>query len=247
MKKLLLPSGALALICACASLLITVVVVQGQMDGTAWLLSTICPLVIAFPSGMFFFWQREKLGNALHELSIVHAELAAMHRQLMHKAKHDNQTGLLNRESLVAALDTVSRSGLGCLLVIDADRFKDVNDKHGHPVGDLALVEIAAALRRGVRAGDSVGRVGGEEFAVVLPGAGEVEAAAVAERIRKEVERIDFRPGGIVVPLTVSLGGVAFYCGARSSAVLKIADERLYQAKRQGRNRAVLTTVNAAA
>ena len=65
MKKLLLPSGALALICACASLLITVVVVQGQMDGTAWLLSTICPLVIAFPSGMFFFWQREKLGNAL--------------------------------------------------------------------------------------------------------------------------------------------------------------------------------------
>ena len=197
MKKLLFSSGALALMCACASLLITVVVVEGQMDGTTWFLSTVCPLVIAFPCGMFFFWQREKLGGALRELSVVHAELAAMHRQLMHKAKHDNQTGLLNRESLIAALDTVSGSGLGCLLVIDADRFKDINDKHGHPVGDLALVEIAAALRRGIRTGDFVGRVGGEEFAVVLPGAGQVEATAVAERIRREVERIDFRPGGI--------------------------------------------------
>ena len=82
------------------------------------------------------------------------------------------------------------------LLIIDADHFKKINDTFGHLAGDDALLEIAAAITRGLRVGDIVGRIGGEEFGALLVGADEAEAEAVAERIRREVETITFRPLG---------------------------------------------------
>jgi diguanylate cyclase (GGDEF)-like protein len=89
--------------------------------------------------------------------------------------------------------------------------------------------------------------VGGEEFAVVLPGAGEVEAAAVAERIRREVEQIRFVCGDLTVPLTVSIGGTGCRSDASVSDLMRAADRRLYEAKRRGRNRAIIEPYSAAA
>ena len=109
------------------------------------------------------------------------------------------------------------------------------------------MLEIVAAIRRGVRAGDILGRIGGEEFAALLSGATDEEARQVAERIRKEVEQIRFRPDERTVPLTVSIGGIDCAPEATVSDLMRVADRRLYEAKRRGRNRAVLEPFQAAA
>ena len=126
-------------------------------------------------------------------------------------------TGMLNRESFFAALDGSRRkSDRGALLIIDADHFKTINDSYGHLTGDDALLLIASAIERGVRSGDVLGRIGGEEFGAFLVGATEQEAKRVAERIRREVELIRFRPvDERTVPLTVSIGGITLRRGCR--------------------------------
>ena len=139
-----------------------------------------------------------------------HAQLAAAHRRLEEKAARDDMTGMLNRESFFATLDGSRReSDRGALLIVDADHFKSINDRYGHLTGDDALLLIAAAIRRGVRSGDVLGRIGGEEFGAFLVGANESEASRIAERIRREVELIRFRP---VDERTVPLTGYRFTC-----------------------------------
>ncbi|RVB62687.1 GGDEF domain-containing protein, partial [Mesorhizobium sp. M7A.F.Ca.CA.002.03.2.1] len=152
--------------------------------------------------------------------------------------------GMLNRESFFAALDGSRRkSDRGALLIIDADHFKTINDNFGHLTGDDALLLIASAIQRGVRSGDVLGRIGGEEFGAFLVGATEQEAKRVAERIRREVELIRFRPvDERTIPLTVSIGGTV--CGEEASVseLMRAADRRLYQAKHQGRNLTIIDT-----
>jgi diguanylate cyclase (GGDEF)-like protein len=157
---------------------------------------------------------------------------------LADKARHDDMTGTLNRESFFATLDRSRRkSDRGALLIIDADHFKSINDRFGHLVGDEALLLIVAALRGGVRSGDVLGRIGGEEFGAFLVGASEDEATRIAERIRHEVELIRFRPDGErTIPLTVSIGGTVCGEGATVSELMRRADRRLYDAKNRGRN-----------
>jgi diguanylate cyclase (GGDEF)-like protein len=158
-------------------------------------------------------------------------------------------TGMLNRENFFAALDgSRRRSDRGALLIIDADHFKRINDSFGHLTGDDALLEIAAAISRGVRNGDVLGRIGGEEFAAYLVGATDQEAKLVAERIRHEVELVRFRPGGErTIPLTVSIGGTACAAEATVSELMRAADRKLYEAKNAGRNLAIFEPVQAAA
>jgi diguanylate cyclase (GGDEF)-like protein len=159
-------------------------------------------------------------------------------------------TGMLNRESFFAALDGSRRkSDRGALLIIDADHFKKINDNFGHLTGDDALLLIASAIQRGVRSGDVLGRIGGEEFGGYLVGATEQEAKRVAERIRREVELIRFRPvDERTIPLTVSIGGTVCGEDVSVSDLMRAADRRLYQAKHQGRNLTVLDTdISAAA
>jgi diguanylate cyclase (GGDEF)-like protein len=202
----------------------------------------VCPLVVAWPARGWTLYKGRRLRSAHRELTRAHAELAAAHRRLAEKAKLDEMTGMLNREAFFAAIDgTRRKSDRGALLIIDADHFKKINDNYGHLAGDQALREIAAAMARGGRAGDLLGRIGGEEFAAFLPGATLDEAEVVAERIRRAVEAIDFRPDrSAAVPLTVSIGGT--YCRPLASVaeLMRAADRRLYEAKRKGRNRAVL-------
>lgn len=248
MQTIVWKSAGVGFLSMAASLLITLLIAP-SLDAVSLLMSTVCPLAITLPIAAITFSQNERLKNAHRDLARTHAQLAAAHRQLAEKASRDDMTGMLNRETFFASIEsTRRRSDRGALLIIDADHFKKINDNYGHLTGDKALLEIAAAIRRGVRAGDVLGRIGGEEFAALLVGATEAEATAVAERIRREVELLRFRPvDERTVPLTVSIGGTHCTADASISELMRAADQRLYVAKNNGRNLAVLSGLPAAA
>ncbi len=245
MMRVLIKSGIVALSSVIASLMLTLTIVPalgGMVDGNAILMCTVCPLAIAWPASAYTFRQSERLQTAHRELARAHAQLAAAHRRLAEKASRDDMTGMLNRESFFAVLDGSRReTDRGALLIVDADHFKAINDEFGHLTGDDALLLIAAAIRRGVRSADVLGRIGGEEFCAFLVGADENEARHVAERIRREVELIRFRPvDERTVPLTVSIGGTICGHGATVSDLMRGADRKLYEAKHGGRNLAIV-------
>lgn len=154
-------------------------------------------------------------------------------------AAYDPLTGLVNRREFVRALGSelvrANRNGEPLSLVIaDLDHFKRVNDDHGHLVGDEVLVCVARDLLRSVRPFDLVARIGGEEFAVVLPRSGKREATLVAERIRALVA---LTTCGNLPGVTVSCGLAAYPADADSlRALVKRADDAMYAAKRAGRN-----------
>jgi diguanylate cyclase (GGDEF)-like protein len=125
--------------------------------------------------------------------------------------------------------------------MFDIDKFKTINDTHGHLCGDFVLRELAGCIRASVRREDLFSRYGGEEFVLVLVETPHAEAVHAAERLRESVASHQFRFESTPVRLTVSVG-VASTSGDAAvspSALLKVADERLYQAKRAGRNRVV--------
>jgi len=126
------------------------------------------------------------------------------------------------------------------LLLMDLDHFKLVNDRHGHPVGDLALQQVAQQLRTRLRRTDVIGRLGGEEFGTILPGDGLAEVAVVAEKLRRGIEEMPPMQGGMVTMsthLTLSLGGASLPPDVVDERLLiGYADQALYQAKRNGRN-----------
>jgi diguanylate cyclase len=161
-------------------------------------------------------------------------------------SNRDPLTGLANRRSFEMALereiDRVARAGEpALLLVLDIDHFKRVNDTHGHAAGDAVIRAVAHAVVQAVRPMDLVARVGGEEFAVVLPNCPSSFGPTVAERIRSSVaqQQVMMTPGNFV-QATVSLGAAFAPQWVRSSPLLWMerADRQLYRAKAEGRNRA---------
>ena len=123
------------------------------------------------------------------------------------------------------------------LLMVDADHFKFVNDTHGHAAGDQVLRELAGCLKRGTRSLDVVGRLGGEEFGVLLPGAGEETAAFIAERLRRSVDALRIRHKDTEVRVTTSIGVAEWVPDWSVEDLLEAADEALYRSKADGRNR----------
>ena len=161
--------------------------------------------------------------------------------ELARVARQDPLTGLPNRraldEELGRAVARAARAGTPLsAVVLDVDRFKQVNDAHGHAAGDLVLAAVAARAAAALRAGDLVARTGGEEFAVLLPGADLARAAEVAERIRGAVAGEPVSGPGWALSVTVSLGCAELGPGDDGRALLARADARLYEAKRSGRN-----------
>ena len=234
----------MTLISVVVSLAICAIVFPGPVllfDGYAWTMCVVCPLVVAWPASAYTYWQKDRLNEAIAEARRAHAELGRAHELLSEKARRDDMTGMLNRETFFAMLEQAhARSRRGVLLVIDVDNFKRINDTHGHQTGDAALLEICAAIERSTRDSDIVGRIGGEEFGVFLDGADRPEARRAAERIREEVARIEFRVGEDgTVPLSVSIGGAGHRAATSMSDMLREADRRLYEAKRNGRNRVI--------
>jgi diguanylate cyclase (GGDEF)-like protein len=171
-----------------------------------------------------------------------------LEERLRQLATTDHLTGLHNRryflELTQRELARYKRYGLVfCLMVIDIDHFKGVNDEHGHMAGDLVLKELASGCVRRLRANDLMGRVGGEEFAAVLVESGLLQAAGVAERLRAMAERQQFHVAGQEVRVTISVGVAQVRPADDLTALLRRADEAMYEAKRKGRNRIELAQV----
>lgn len=183
-------------------------------------------------------------GPMIFFLMHKHEQLRYANQQLERLATTDWLTTCLNRGAFTGVvtrqLGRPADNAGGALLIVDADDFKGVNDRFGHDSGDQALREIADAIRLAIRSSDIVGRLGGEEFGIFLTGADLAAADHVAERVRRAVSSIAFRPNGMDCPLSVSIGGAAFATSAQFSDLYRLADQRLYEAKNTGRDRVAM-------
>lgn len=182
----------------------------------------------------------------IHETYLAAEERERLSRELERIATEDALTGVLTRRAFVEKaaklIDGDPLSGRrSSLLMLDIDRFKSINDAYGHPVGDRVLTESARRIRTSVRERDIVGRIGGEEFAVFLPRCSRRQAIEAAERIRRSMERdpISIDEAHAIVA-TVSIGVTTSpEPGMTLERLLIVADKALYDAKAEGRNRAV--------
>jgi diguanylate cyclase (GGDEF)-like protein len=192
--------------------------------------------------------RRAELAEANRHLEAANAEnlslLAEMKKHsalLSHQANRDPLTGLFNRRYLDGALAReVNRVGKEfaplAVAIADLDNFKFINDNFSHQVGDVVLKTAARIFARSTRSGDILARYGGEEFVLALPGATAREADDVCNRVRREIAAYpwyEIHPG---LSVTISIG-VCAEPAATAAEVLAIADKRLYQAKRDGKNR----------
>ena len=181
--------------------------------------------------------------RAGHRILNLQEELMRAREALRQQATHDGLTGLLNRTTILETLDDElarsQRSGQPvAVLMVDIDRFKQINDTRGHLVGDAVLREAAQRLKTTARRYDSVGRYGGEEFLVALPGCDVASAVAQAERMRAAIGSTPFTATGQPIPITVSLG-ISCTPPTAPESLIRDADNALYEAKARGRNRAV--------
>jgi len=151
----------------------------------------------------------------------------------------DPLTGLPNVRALEETVSHLNRSEQDCFLLLDLDHFKQVNDQHGHLIGDEVLRTVAGVLRRETRPGDLVCRYGGEEFAVLLRDCQPDQATDVAERIRRSVAERSVKTDTGTVRVTISGGLITFDPARAFGKQFEEADRRLYQAKESGRNRIV--------
>lgn len=222
-----------------ASLLITYVVlsVTGyEKAPIIFFIATLAPLLIA-PA---VTWSIVSLVIEVQKLEEDYRNLAT----------NDDLTGLLRRGTFLvqcksfASLCERNRQPLA-FATLDLDRFKHINDEYGHGAGDEVLKEFADTIRRSVRSGDLAGRMGGEEFAVALPGSSVDDAAHVMERIRADTENTEVSYFGQRVRVTVSIGLVGVQGKQLNDldALIRKSDELLYQAKDRGRNMIVAADI----
>lgn len=197
----------------------------------------------AYASAFLFLMVNAAGVMLLHDLLSNERERIARFRTLQEDASLDPLTRLSNRRSFLsratAALDLLSRSqGSFAVMMIDVDHFKTVNDTHGHDVGDGVLIAIAQTISKSVRQSDIVARFGGEEFAILLPGAGPDNAKSLGEAVRLAIQQSASGSNEMQVPVTVSIGVAAGSAGRTAlDSALRHADGALYSAKRNGRNR----------
>ncbi|MEO5833368.1 MAG: diguanylate cyclase [Nakamurella sp.] len=183
-----------------------------------------------------------RVGSAVH-VKQLQDQLWERNAELNRMSRTDSLTGLFNRwhlqDELSRQRQTAHRHHEPLAVVLfDIDHFKHVNDTYGHPAGDLVLCEFSRRLGEQVRAGDVVGRWGGEEFLVLMPRTDLAGALIVAERIRATTAATPVDSGGDSIAITVS-GGCALGNADAADDLIKLADTRLYEAKASGRNRIV--------
>lgn len=191
-----------------------------------------------------------KLRTVVREKAVLDSDLEALVNQrtqvyvdsivrLEHLASVDYLTEVANHRQIKhlmsEELARSSRTGHPfSVIMLDIDHFKSINDRYGHPVGDIVLKEVAKVCKDTVREIDHVGRVGGEEFLIVLPETNAFDAGVIAERIRERIEFLTIGENGIKV--TVSLGVSTSDAGSDVGTLCETADDALYDAKENGRN-----------
>jgi len=177
-----------------------------------------------------------ELGEMAEAFNVMLGERRAREADLRHRATHDVLTGMPNRAALAEALSrTLGGGSTAGVLFLDLDRFKLVNDTHGHAVGDALLVALGRRLMTGVRPGDIVARFGGDEFVVLCPGVNEPEGAMeIARRLARALEEA-FIVEGHELFLTGSVGVAIGAPGDGPEDILRDADNAMYRAKEQGR------------
>jgi two-component system, cell cycle response regulator len=187
---------------------------------------------------------RIRVGLRLLELE---DNLVQAREAMRFKATHDILTGVWNRGAILETLDREiwrsRREGLSLgVLIIDLDHFKSVNDTYGHAAGDAVLREVTKRMQTDVRPYDAVGRYGGEEFLILLPGCNGSTTREKAERLREAISREPIATSAGILKVTMSVGGVATGDWPEDSAnqILQMADSALYRAKGDGRNRTVM-------
>jgi diguanylate cyclase (GGDEF)-like protein len=174
--------------------------------------------------------------RAEREMNALNLQLQTLAQQLEHRATHDALTGVLNRGAVIELAGQALRNGSAVMIVLDIDYFKRINDDFGHPAGDAVIQGIVTCLRRIVGDTGIIGRVGGEEFTVLLPTHGLEEAQVLAEAMREAIASHVFAAPvdrGITASFGISIsdGGTDF------GTAYALADAALYCAKRAGRNR----------
>jgi len=192
---------------------------------------------------LYFLSNRLRSGNDIVVVS------KSREKEQEHAANVDALTGVNNRRWLLDMIETLHGQALSeqmpmAVLMLDVDHFKRFNDTYGHKSGDLVLQMVARTMRKSLRPSDMLARYGGEEFVVLLPRTPAKQARAVAERLRKAVERcqITAEQGQALPSVTISVGVSPLADNETVEAAVESADQALYQAKRNGRNRIEMRT-----
>jgi len=201
-----------------------------------------------FASTLAARWQVEKRMQLLNRglESMVQertADLRKAYHEIEHQAMHDSLTGLLSRRAVFSDLEqelsrTQRKSEPLSLIMADLDHFKKVNDTYGHQAGDAVLEETARRMHQCVRPYDKIGRIGGEEFMIVLGDCNSTEGLEIAKRIRRSIGDQFFEFDGEKITVTVSIGVAATIANQtfEKELLVSVADKALYRAKREGRN-----------
>ena len=223
LRKTLLMMG-LSIVVSIVATVVFMATFSAGVNMPGLLISIVMPIVLGGPMIFGFAVGTERMRYA--------------NSQLLRLATIDGLTGLLNRRAFTAAVEKhcSARHTRGVFLVLDADHFKQVNDRFGHDQGDQALSEIARALEAAVKSPGITGRMGGEEFGVYLPDVDLHAAKGVADAIRQSMAAIGFAPGGTPCPLSVSIGGAAHDRPVSFRDLYREADALLYSAKQDGRD-----------
>ena len=194
--------------------------------------------------GMFGQWLSHEMSRErdLAALHAAHAELQEAHDRLNEIATLDELTGLGNRRMLVQQFDREIERGRRyarplSVALVDFDHFKRLNDRYGHAAGDAALRLFAEMATQTLRGADAIGRWGGEEFLLLLPDTARDSAVSSLSRLLERLRLAEFHVAGERVPLSVSAGVTTSHCDETADAIIRRADEALYRAKADGRDR----------
>ena len=203
---------------------------------------TLDPLSLFGPPGMVFF---RVLVLTLLTISVIWLEISRLFEVAEDQATRDELTGIANRRAILVLLDIelarARRLHLPCSIALfDIDHFKRINDTLGHTAGDRVLKWLTQIVGKSIRPYDALGRYGGEEFLLVMPGARPEAALAVVERARVAIEKQELVIDGTPLRVTLSAGVAGWSEDVDADTLFRAADKALYRAKQEGRNRAVL-------
>jgi diguanylate cyclase (GGDEF)-like protein len=205
-------------------------------------------LSVFFVVSAFGVWRQRIVGRFNSQLVVKNQQLESLQKELVEKnqsleflSMHDPLTAMFNRNYMIQRCEqerqlSIRKKDSACLIILDIDFFKPVNDNHGHTVGDEVLKEIAVRITNTIRDMDTSARWGGEEFLVLCPNTNQQDAIILAERLRKAVLKESFSDVG---HLTCSLGVAKFNPDESFTHWFDRADQALYQAKNSGRNQVV--------